>query len=201
WIASGATGDPDTVAAAGLPVAVLDDDTTGDVYYLADATALDAASIAATVATVLWSGANHLVVATTLDGELALVESLPAQGVALTLIAPLPLAPPGVVDAAAAFPTPAAVADPAIATLLAQVTTAELQDLVNKLSGQTPVTVGGAQVTLNTRYTFASRIRDAEQFVYEYYQSLGIPVQYANWTYGNYSGRNVVAEVRGSSQP
>ncbi|MCB0146671.1 MAG: hypothetical protein KDE01_03370, partial [Caldilineaceae bacterium] len=101
WIASGATGDPDTVAAAGLPVAVLDDDTTGDVYYLADATALDAASIAATVATVLWSGASHLVVATTLDGELALVETLPAQGVALTLIAPLPLAPPGVVDAAA----------------------------------------------------------------------------------------------------
>lgn len=201
WIASGATGDPDAIAAAGLPVQVLDDDTAGDVYYLADATAPDAAAIAATVATVLWSSANHLIVATTVDGELALVETLPAQGVALTLIAPLPLAPPGVVDAAAAFPAPAAVADPAIAALLSQITTGELQELVNKLSGQTPVTVGSTQVTLNTRYTFASRIRDAEQFVYEYYQKLGIPVQYANWTYGNYSGRNVVAEVRGSTQP
>lgn len=201
WVASGAVSDPDAIAAAGLPVQTLDADTTGDVYYLADATAPDAASLAATAGTVLWSGSNHLIVATTVDGELGLVETLPAQGVALTLIAPLPLAPPGAVDAAAVFPEPAAAPDPAITALLAQITTAELQDLVTKLSGQVPVTVGGTQVTLNTRYTFAGRIRDAEQFVYEYYQQLSIPVQYANWTYGNYSGRNVVAEVRGTTQP
>ncbi len=66
------------------------------------------------------------------------------------------------------------------------------------LSGQKAVIVGGAAVTLNTRYTFASRLRSAEQFIYEYYQQLGLSVRYANWTYGNYSGRNVVAEVRGT---
>jgi hypothetical protein len=37
--------------------------------------------------------------------------------------------------------------------------------------------------------------------VFEYYQALGIPVKYVAWSYGNYSGRNVVAEMRGAVTP
>ena len=56
-------------------------------------------------------------------------------------------------------------------------------------------------VTLATRYTFAAGIQDAERYLYQRYVQLGLPVAYANWSYGGYSGRNIVAEIRGTSHP
>ncbi|HHY58618.1 MAG TPA: Zn-dependent exopeptidase M28 [Chloroflexi bacterium] len=200
WVASGATGDAAGLAALGLTVSILDDDTTDAIYYVADATSDNAVVLARAVSTILWQGAMHLLLTTDAAHELAVVETLPAQGVSLSLLAALPLT---VENASAANVWPAAVrsVDPQIAALLQQITPQEIQSLVNQLSGQTPVTVGGAAVTLNTRYTFASRLRSAEQFIYEYYQRLGLNVRYASWNYGQYSGRNVVAEVRGTTQP
>jgi Zn-dependent M28 family amino/carboxypeptidase len=202
WIASGAPEDAAVLTAAGLAVSILDADTTGAIYYVADAAAENAVAVAGGVSEILWQGAAHLLLATDAAHELAVVETLPAQGVALSLLAPLPLAVEDApAQAASVWPAAALAVDPDIAALLAQVTPAELQSLVNQISGQTPATVGGAAVTLNTRYTFASRLRSAEQFIYEYYQQLGLGVRYANWSYGQYSGRNVVAEVRGNTQP
>jgi hypothetical protein len=199
WIASGAPEDAAVLTAAGLAVSILDADTTGAIYYVADAAAENAVAVAGGVSEILWQGAAHLLLATDAAHELAVVETLPAQGVALSLLAPLPLAVEDApAQAASVWPAAALAVDPDIAALLAQVTPAELQSLVNQISGQTPATVGGAAVTLNTRYTFASRLRSAEQFIYEYYQQLGLGVRYANWSYGQYSGRNVVAEVRGT---
>ena len=91
--------------------------------------------------------------------------------------------------------------NPNVASLLPLLTETDLHTLTVQLSGQVPVTVNGAPVTLNTRYTLASRIRSAEAFVYQWYAGLGIPVSYFNWTYGSYSGRNVIAEVRGAVDP
>ena len=53
----------------------------------------------------------------------------------------------------------ATAADPAVAGLLTRLTETDLRDLVEKLSGQRTVTVGGIAMRLPTRYTFSSRIR------------------------------------------
>lgn len=202
WIASGALEDAESLAAAGLTVTMVDDDTTAAIYYIADAMAPDAALSATGVSRLLWQGTVHLLIATDAERELALVETLPAQGVSLSLLSALPLfVDETPVQAADVLPAAHAVADPAITALLDQITTEELRALVSQISGYVPASVGGAAVTINTRYTFAGRLRDAEQFVYEYYQRLGLGVRYANWSYGRYSGRNVVAEMRGSTQP
>ncbi len=202
WIASGSAADAATLAQAGWEVTIVDADAGAAIYYIADATAPGAVQLAAELGRLLWQSETHLLVATNAEHELALVETLPMQGVAISLLSPLPL----VMDDApvhAAEMTPAAptVVDPAVAALLMQVTPEELRTLVSQISGETPAMVGGAPLTISTRYTFAARLRDAEQFVYEYYQRLRLDVRYLPWTYGQYSGRNIVAEVRGSRQP
>ncbi|MBW7886267.1 MAG: M28 family peptidase [Caldilineaceae bacterium] len=201
FVASGAAVDVETLAGAGYAVQTLDGDTAGAVYYLADAQTPDAAALASQTGEVLYNDGRILLVATTPEGELALLETLPAQGVSVSLLTALPLvlptdeAAPQVAVAAPAAP------DPNVAALLNRLTEQDLLDLVNKLSGQTTAVVGGTPVTIKSRYTFSSHLRNAEQFVYEYYRALGIDVTYFNWTYGSYSGRNVVAEVRGTVHP
>lgn len=199
WVASGSLEDAELLANAGQQVQVIDANTADAIYYIADATAPHAEELAASVGRLLWRSETHLIMATDAEHELALLETLPPQGVSISLLTAAPL----YVDEAAPEITAAqaTVADPTIAALLAQITPAELQTLVSQLSGHTPAPVGGQAVTIHTRYTFAGRLRDAEQFVYESYQRLGLNVRYAPWTYGRYSGRNVVAEVRGSTQP
>ncbi|MEZ4634186.1 MAG: M28 family peptidase [Caldilineaceae bacterium] len=54
---------------------------------------------------------------------------------------------------------------------------------------------------LVTRYTFSSRIDDAEEYLFEYLSALGLNPSYAAWTYGAYSGRNVIADIPGSENP
>ncbi|MBO9393383.1 MAG: M20/M25/M40 family metallo-hydrolase [Caldilinea sp.] len=199
WIASGGLADAELLTSAGQQVQVIDANTADAIYYIADAAAPHAEELAASVGRLLWRSETHLIVATDAEHELALLETLPPQGVSVSLLTAAPL----YVDEASPEIAAAQVtaADPTIAALLTQITPAELQTLVSQLSGHTPAPVSGQAVTINTRYTFASRLRDAEQFIYEYYQRLGLNVRFAPWTYGRYSGRNVVAEVRGSTQP
>lgn len=215
YVASGTRADYDALAAAGADVQLLDAGAQGalgaagadgaaarPVYYLVDATAENAAALAAAVGEVLWSNPAVLLVRSTAAGELALVERLGSAGVSVSLVSAGGLAQPGeaglLEDAALSAPL---ARDPVVDSLMPQLTEAALRDLVDGLSGQKAVVVGGAAVTLNTRYTFAARLRDAERYVYEVYQGLGIPVSYVPWSYGNYSGRNVVAEVRGAVTP
>jgi hypothetical protein len=166
-----------------------------------DATAANAADLAGQAGDVLFSGATTLLVRTSVDNELAFVEQLTIQGVPVSLLSAAPLAPPTTDGMLVGSAGVTATRDPNVDSLLPQLTETDLRALVDRLSGQQAVTVGGAAVTLNTRYTFAARIRDAEAYVFEYYQALGIPVRYSPWTYGNYSGRNVIAEVRGAVTP
>ncbi|MBK8051305.1 MAG: M20/M25/M40 family metallo-hydrolase [Anaerolineales bacterium] len=190
------------MAAANETVNVLDANAAGKVYYLVDASAEGAADAARPVGEVIDVVGGVLIVATTPANEVALVDHLGVNGVQVSLLTAAALAPPGSArDAAFAPAAVAAVPNPAIAALLPKLTEADLRTLVDRLSGQTPATIGGVAITLNTRHTLTARVHDAEQYVYEYYQALGIPVSYFNWTYGSYSGRNVVAEVRGTANP
>ena len=208
FVASGAGEDVALLLAAGTAVQVLDGDSQamGDevdnAYYLVDGSADSAAALAAEAGEVLWAGSSLLLVRTTSDHELAFVERLSSQGVPISLVGAGSLSAPGagglLEDAAAAAPL---ARDPVVDSLMPQLTEAALRDLIDGLSGQKAVAVGGAAVTLNTRYTFAPRLADAERYVYEYYQTLGIAVSYVPWAYGNYTGRTIVAEVRGAVTP
>lgn len=203
-ILSGAAADVAALQAQGAAVAILDANTQGRIYYLADATAADAVGRAEAVANVLLAGTDVLLLATTAEREAALLETLPANGVAVAL---LDTAQSGEATAAAAqlriatgatsLPPP----DPAVTALLPLLRESDLRTLVDQISGQTPVTVNGITATLTTRYTLSARLRSAEDYIYQWYANLGIPVRYFSWQYGSYSGRNVIAEVRGRTNP
>lgn len=202
FVASGAAGDLALLQNAGQVVQLLDADTVGNVYYLADAQADGAAEAAAQAGELLYAGAQVLIVATTPAQELALLDALGAQGVAVSLLSTKALAPPTDENMVAeAAGSAEAAPDPAVAAMLTKLTESDLRSFVDRISGQTAVTVGGTPVTLATRHTLSARVRDAERYVYEYYAGLGLDVAYASWAYGSYSGRNVVAEVRGSTNP
>ncbi len=207
FVASGSPKDFAALQKAGVAATLLDDNTAGQpgtagsAYYLVDASAENAVELATAAGDVLFSGATALLVRTSTDNELAFVEQLTTQGVPVSLLSAAALAPPtteGMLVGAAGV---TATRDPNVDYLLPRLTEADLRSMVDGLSGQQAVTIGGTAVTLNTRYTFSDRLRDAEAYVYQYYQNLGIPVVYSPWTYGNYSGRNVIAEVRGAVTP
>ncbi len=201
FVASGSTVDVAALQAAGAELSVLDENSAGSVYYWVDASAENAGALAAQVGDILVQRPGLLLVRAPLAAELTLIEQLTSQGVPVDLLGAEAIAPPSadgmLVEAAGVT----AARNPNVDSLLPRLTEADLRGLVDRLSGQQAVVVNGAAVTLNTRYTFAARIRDAERYVYEYYQTLGLPVRYADWTYGSYSGRNVVAEVRGALTP
>src|SRR5688500_15816730 len=64
--------------------------------------------------------------------------------------------------------------DATITGILNAVSESEYRELVEGLSGARPVTVGGQSVTFKTRYTPSAQGTLSEQYVYEYFQSLGL---------------------------
>jgi hypothetical protein len=96
--------------------------------------------------------------------------------------------------------------DPAITEILKAVSKDDFTDIVGGLSGAHPVTIGGQPVTFVTRYTPSAQGTLSEQYVYEYFQSLGLSTQYHTWNGTitrclGISGRNVVAEIPGKTNP
>src|SRR5215216_6334855 len=59
--------------------------------------------------------------------------------------------------------------DPLVKGIIDTVSRDELRDLVGGLSGEHPVTIGGQQIALKTRYTPSEHGTLAEQYVYEYF--------------------------------
>jgi PKD repeat protein len=92
--------------------------------------------------------------------------------------------------------------DAVIAGLLDQVTQTKVQTYTNYLSGVTPVVIGGSSYTIATRYTNSGTpISKATQYVYEFMQGLGLTVSYHNWSLSGYTGRNVIGQITGTTQP
>ncbi|MEM7536090.1 MAG: M28 family peptidase [Chloroflexota bacterium] len=104
--------------------------------------------------------------------------------------------------------------DTVIEPLLPQINEETLMALLQPLTGEASVTLQGlyhpihheaTTTTLETRYTFADQIVDAETFLYQYYAERGLNVTYADWSYDffgtTYTGRNVVAEIPGVLHP
>lgn len=200
FVASGPAADREALATAGYTVDLLDADTRGSVYYFVDAQAADARAQAQRVGAILYANPEMLLVGTSTANERTLVERLPAQAIPISLLSPEPLVLKAPSVEAIRLRT-AATPDPLIESLLPHLTTADLADQIGKLSGEEPVEVDGSSLTLDTRYTFAVRIRDAERYLHQHYTNMGLDVGYYNWTYGNYSGRDVIAEIPGIQHP
>jgi hypothetical protein len=225
YIASAGADLPDRAAAENIAAQLLDADTAGKVYYFADAGEDGASEAVSRFGTILYADERQLLAGVPVANEPALLDALPGQGIGLSLLSPNaivavagsgpaillplisagtdaglaaepPLPPPGEPQASAGR-----TAESSIPALLSLVTKQALSDRIAEISGERPADTGGGTATLATRYTFAAGIGDAERYLYERYVDLSLPVAYVNWTYGGYSGHNVVAEIRGTVHP
>lgn len=201
-IASGAVESVSRLRDAGFAVQVLDPSSAGQVYYFVDKQA-DPASAqreSAALGRIVYEDDILLLVGLAAENEGRFVETLPGQGIAIALLNPasLPLEAEAPIAIRAASPQST---NPTVAALLPQLSEADLASRIAQLSGEVPVALPGGSVTLATRYTFSTRILDAERFLHNYYTNLGMTPVYAAWTRGNYSGRNLIVDLPGAEHP
>jgi len=89
-------------------------------------------------------------------------------------------------------------ADPAIAAMMAEVETDTLLDLVNQLTGETPVTVDGEASLIESRaYDAGDGLEMATQFAYAFLEEQGLDVRFQEWEECDIEGRNVIGELAG----
>ena len=92
--------------------------------------------------------------------------------------------------------------NPLVADVIAQVTTPTLKYELEGLTGERPVTVGGVSYTIESRNILEGEgALVATQYVYEWLAETALDVSYHAYTWGDYEGRNVVAEKRGLVDP
>jgi hypothetical protein len=181
-------------------VQVLDADTRGKVYYFVEKVTPGAQTPAQVWGQVVYEDAGQILLSIVKGDEHAFLEAAAALPLHLQLLTSQTL----VLDIQA-FPAtgvkPTDVANPAIVALLAQVAQGRLSDLMADLSGERNVTIGGRSVNLKTRYTFSGQINDALQYVRESFARMGLSPQDSGWSYGRYSGVNIIADLRGTTTP
>ncbi|MBN1977428.1 MAG: M20/M25/M40 family metallo-hydrolase [Anaerolineae bacterium] len=103
---------------------------------------------------------------------------------------------------AAAAPPDTAVYNPIVAELISGITTPTLAYELEGLTGERPVTVAGISYTIATRNVLQSEaISMATRYAYEWFAGTGLEVSYHTYTWGDYEGRNVVAEKPGLVAP
>jgi hypothetical protein len=94
--------------------------------------------------------------------------------------------------------------DPDVARMIDDVTRAELEPVVNELSGETPAIIGGTPYTILTRASDSGEPIDmVEQYVFEQLDSYGLD----SVTYQNYpglgavaAGSNVIGQINGTTK-
>jgi hypothetical protein len=92
--------------------------------------------------------------------------------------------------------------NPLVADVISQVTTPTLEYELEGLTGERPVSVGGVSVTIDSRNILEGDAAEvATRYAYEWLSETGLDVSYHAYTWGDYEGRNVVAEKRGVVDP
>ncbi len=90
--------------------------------------------------------------------------------------------------------------DPLVQNMVAGIHSDTLYQYTGNLSGEWPVTIGGAPYTILTRHTNSgTSIQKATQFVGEHFADLGLAVEYHQW--GGVTYPNVIGEIPGLSNP
>ena len=98
-----------------------------------------------------------------------------------------------------AAPQAAAGYDARVQWVMDQVVQSDLVGMLNGLTGETSVTIGGGSQVIATRNSNLTGCRLAEQYVFETLQAAELPVEYQ--TYGSSGWRNVIATLTGVSRP
>ena len=201
FIASGGPADLRSMQDAGIDAILLDAQTAGRRYYLVDAQPDQVRSEDLAGGEIRYDAGATLLIGTSQANERTMVETLTNRSIRISLVTadPFRFADAEIVSAASFEQI--GEADPLIAGLLSQLNTADLAKIIGELSGETAAAIGDSTVIIDTRYTFSSRIDESEQYIFHAYEQMGIAAHYANWTYGSYSGRNVVAELKGVLHP
>ncbi len=89
--------------------------------------------------------------------------------------------------------------DPAVVSMLDQVSQTKLWDDLGGLTGVTPLTIGGVPYTLRTRYTFSGTpIQKATQYAFERCAAAGLSPSYQIWY--NRTNPTVICEKRGTTK-
>jgi hypothetical protein len=179
--------------ARGLQVEVLDVDTEGAAYFLVGARQPDGLSLLSQRVRVMTSdGVQALVRLDTVDETVLLGEGL--DHVALTL-EPITLWPRG-----PAVLSSAVEADPRVATMIAQVDPARLDQYSRWLTGEEPVDIGGEPYTITTRHTHSGPpLQKATQYTYDHLAGLGLEVEVHPWREA--TPPNVLAMLPGLTHP
>jgi Peptidase family M28 len=148
-----------------------------------------------------------LIAATLLVGGLAPVNAVQPDGQALgragaemhTL--PLDRRPPQPIALMATIPT-AITPDPLVQEMIDRVDSTTVMSYTGDLSGEWAVVIEGEPYTITTRNTYSGTpIDKATRYVGEHLASLGLDVEYHNWSAGGTSGRNVIGEFPGEIHP
>lgn len=180
----------------GYRVQVLDPDIQGASYYLLignPADLLHAQSLTRILLTV-----DRQAIARVDPAEL---DQLAGIGLRLSPLAPGPLVLPRQQTSAPEVPT-VLTPNPLVQEMISKVSTQTLSTLDGNLSGVSAVTIGGSLYTIATRYSYTDiPITKATQYVYEYFQSLGLSTRYDDYSFNGGTRRNVIAEQPGVTQP
>ncbi len=117
-----------------------------------------------------------------IKGQPRKIEELTSLGLELRLIKRKPLLLKSEVQVPSISRGKALAYDPLIAEIIGKVTTSELAYWDSALSGEIPVTIGGAPDSLYTRYTYTDKCDDAAQYLKEQFESMGLTAWYDTFT-------------------
>jgi hypothetical protein len=91
---------------------------------------------------------------------------------------------------------------PLIQTMLDQVDQNQVHTITGNLSGEWPVMIDTQPYTITTRHALSGEpIQKASQYLFQYYQDLGLETSYQNFTYRGRQLSNVVAQKTGTVFP
>lgn len=91
---------------------------------------------------------------------------------------------------------------PLIQTMIDQVDQNQVRTLTGNLSGEWPVMIGNQPYTITTRHALSGvPIQKASQYLFQYYQDLGLATSYQNFTYRGWQLSNIVAQKTGTVFP
>jgi hypothetical protein len=109
--------------------------------------------------------------------------------------------PPSVVGVASTN-QPGSLYNPMVQLMLDQVDQGEIYSLTGDLSGEWTVTINEQPYTLKTRHALSGEPNQkAAEYLYQYYQALGLDTSYQNFTYQEQLLSNVVAQKTGTVFP
>jgi hypothetical protein len=109
--------------------------------------------------------------------------------------------PPSILGVASAN-QPVYFFNPTVQLMLDQIDQGEIYSLTGDLSGEWSVTINEQPYTLSTRHALSGEPNQkATEYLFEYYQGLGLDTSYQNFTYQEQLLSNVVAQKTGTVFP